>query len=106
MSSPHVAGAAAVVLQNKPDLNAKEVKSALMNSANPGAAISSSGSVANVFASGAGAMDLESALKAELLFDTVSLSEECFTSCDYSLTGKYTGDSRAHALDESLFKRQ
>ena len=63
MSSPHVAGAAAVVLQNKPDLNAKEVKSALMNSANPGAAISSSGSVANVFASGAGAMDLESALR-------------------------------------------
>lgn len=93
MSSPHVAGAAAVVLQNKPDLNAKEVKSALMNSANPSAAIASSGSVANVFASGAGAMDLESALGAELLFDTVSLSEECFSSCDYSLTGKYTGDS-------------
>ena len=73
MSSPHVAGAAEVVLQNKPDLNAKEVKSALMNSANPSAAIASSGSVANVLASGAGAMDLESALGAELLFDTVSL---------------------------------
>lgn len=101
MSSPHVAGAAAVVLQNKPDLNAKEVKSALMNSANPGAAISSSGSVANVFASGAGAMDLESALKAELLFDTVSLSEGCFSACDYQITGKYTGDS-ALTLSMSL----
>ena len=93
MSSPHVAGAAAVVLQNKPNLDAREVKSALMNSANPTAAIASSGSVANVFASGAGAMDLESALGAELLFDTVSLSGGCFSSCDYELTGKYTGDS-------------
>ena len=93
MSSPHVAGAAAVVLQNRPDLNAREVKSVMMNSANPSAAIASSGNAANVFASGAGAMDLESALGAELIFDTVSLSEGCFSSCDYQLTGKYTGDS-------------
>lgn len=93
MSSPHVAGAAAVVLQNKPSLTAKEVKSVLMNSANPTAAIAGSGSPATVFASGAGALDLESALGAELLFETVSLSQGCFSYCDYQLIGKYTGDS-------------
>lgn len=101
MSSPHVAGAAAVVLQNKPELSALEVKSALVNSANPNAAIGSAGTSASVFASGAGALDLESALGAELLFDTVSLSEGCFSSCDYRLVGKYTGDN-ALTLSVSL----
>jgi hypothetical protein len=101
MSSPHVAGAAAVVLQNKPELSALEVKSALVNSANPDAAIGSAGITASVFASGAGALDLESALGAELLFDTVSLSEGCFSSCDYRLVGKYTGDN-ALTLSVSL----
>jgi hypothetical protein len=101
MSSPHVAGAAAVVLQNKPELSALEVKSALVNSANPNAALGSAGATASVFASGAGALDLESALGAELLFDKVSLSEGCFSSCDYRLVGKYTGDN-ALTLSVSL----
>ena len=101
MSSPHVAGAAAVVLQNKPELSATEVKSALVNSANPDAAIGNAGTTASVFASGAGALDLESALGAELLFETVSLSEGCFSSCDYRLVGKYTGDN-ALTLSMSL----
>lgn len=101
MSSPHVAGAAAVVLQNKPELSATQVKSALVNSANPDAAIGSAGTTASVFASGAGALDLESALGAELLFDMVSLSEGCFSSCDYRLTGTYTGDN-ALTLSMSL----
>lgn len=101
MSSPHVAGAAAVVLQNKPELSATEVKSALVNSANPDAAIGNAGTTASVFASGAGALDLESALGAELLFDTVSLSEGCFSSCDYRLVGRYTGDT-ALTLSMSL----
>ena len=101
MSSPHVAGAAAVVLQNKPELSATEVKSALVNSANPDEAIGSSGTTASVFASGAGALDLERALRAELLFDAVSLSEGCFSTCDYRLTGKYTGDD-ALTLSMSL----
>ncbi len=92
MSSPHVAGAAAVVLQNKPELTAQQVKSALMNSANPTSAVAGSGSgTANVFASGAGALDLESALGAELLFDTVSLSQACYSVCDYVVNGVYTG---------------
>ena len=101
MSSPHVAGAAAVVLQNKPELSALEVKSALVNSANPNAALGSAGATASVFASGAGALDLESALGAELLFDKVSVSEGCFSSCDYRLVGKYTGDN-ALTLSVSL----
>ena len=51
---------------DKPDLNAKgEISIDELRELR--CANLSSGSVANVFASGAGAMDLESALKAELL---------------------------------------
>ena len=93
MASPHVAGAAAVLLQHMPDLSAIQVKSALMNSADPEAATGGAGDqVASVFSSGAGALDLESALTTALFWNTVSLSGECFTSCDYTLTGTYAGE--------------
>lgn len=93
MASPHVAGAAAVVKQSRPELTAVQIKSALMNSANPSAAIAGSGSgAAGIFASGAGAMDLESALNAKLLFETSSLSENCFSSCEFEIKGSYHGE--------------
>ena len=64
-----------------------------MNSANPSAAIAGSGSgAAGIFASGAGAMDLESALNAKLLFETSSLSENCFSSCEFEIKGSYHGE--------------
>lgn len=93
MASPHVAGAAAVVKQSRPELTAVQVKSALMNSANPSAAIAGSGSgAAGIFASGAGALDLQSALTAKLLFETSSLSENCFSSCEFEIKGSYHGE--------------
>ena len=93
MASPHVAGAAAVVKQSRPELTAVQIKSALMNSANPSAAIAGSGNgPAGIFASGAGALDLESALSAKLLFETSSLSENCFSSCEFEIRGSYHGE--------------
>ena len=93
MASPHVAGAAAVIKQSRPELTAVQVKSALMNSASPSAAIAGSGSgAAGIFASGAGALDLQSALNAKLLFETSSLSESCFSSCEFEIKGSYQGE--------------
>lgn len=103
MASPHVAGAAAVLLHHRPDLSATEVKSALINSANPDSAKSGTGDQsANVFSAGAGALDLERALTASLFWDTVSLSGDCFTSCNFTLTGTYSG-TQALLLSTGLY---
>jgi minor extracellular serine protease Vpr len=93
MASPHVAGAAAVLLQNSPDLTALEVKSALINSANPSGVSSGVGDeIAGVFSAGGGALDVEGSLKTALFWDTVSLSDGCVAVCNYSLSGTYKGD--------------
>ena len=94
MASPHVAGAAAVLLQSNPELTAKQAKSALMNSADPSnVTVGTEATTANTFASGAGALNLEEALQAELLWDTPSLSDNCFSICDYVLNGRYEGET-------------
>jgi minor extracellular serine protease Vpr len=94
MASPHVAGAAAVLLQNNPELTAQQAKSALMNSADPQkVTIGTEATTADTFASGAGALNLEEALQAKLFWETPSLADNCFSLCDYVLSGRYEGEA-------------
>lgn len=100
MASPHVAGAAAVVLQNSPNLTPKQLKSTLMNAANPSAALNAAdATAASVFASGAGMMDIPSAMANEVFLDTVSIASYCIASCTYTVSGQNTGlDTRSFDL--------
>ena len=92
MASPHVAGAAAVVLQNAPDLTPKQLKSTLMNAANPSASLDAANSAAaSVFASGAGMLDLPNAMANQVFFDNVSIASYCVSTCTYSVSGENTG---------------
>lgn len=92
MASPHVAGAAAVLLQHKPGLTAKQAKSALMNSADPSkVTVGAEASQADTFSSGAGALNLESALGTALFWDTPSAAGDCFSTCNYAFSGYYDG---------------
>ncbi len=66
MAAPHVAGAAALLMQAHPDLTAAQVKAALMSTAHPGDA--------PTFAEGAGRVDVAAAVTSPVLADTGSLS--------------------------------
>ncbi|MET0493302.1 MAG: S8 family serine peptidase [Actinoplanes sp.] len=65
MSTPHVAGAAALVAQAHPEWRASQIKGALMGSAVP---------VGTAFESGAGRLDLARAVAQPLLADPASVS--------------------------------
>lgn len=66
MAAPHAAGAAAVVLQARPDLTAPELKAVLMGSADP--------TGASVFAEGAGRVFLPAAIEQPVVADPASVS--------------------------------
>ena len=92
MASPHVAGAAAILIQHRPDLSAKQYKSILMTSANPEGVFSDSGmSNAGLYARGSGALDVEAALNMPLTFDKPSIGGRCFGVCDITITGTNLG---------------
>ena len=92
MASPHVAGAAAVLIQHRPNLSAKQYKSILMTSANPAGVFSDSGmSNADLYARGSGALDVEAALNTPLTFDKPSIGGRCFGVCDITITGTNLG---------------
>jgi minor extracellular serine protease Vpr len=92
MASPHVAGAAAVLIHHRPGLTAKQYKSILMTSANPSSVIGDSGlTEAPLYARGAGALDLEAALNMAVSVDKPSIGGRCFDMCSISVTGSNLG---------------
>ncbi|MBO0609688.1 S8 family serine peptidase [Myceligenerans salitolerans] len=80
MAAPHVAGAAAVVLEARPDLTAPELKAALMGSADP--------TGASVFEEGAGRVFVPTAIEQPILADPASVSLGTFK---YPHDGTATG---------------
>lgn len=89
MATPHVAGAAAVVLEARPHLGAAELKAVLMGSADP--------TGASVFEEGAGRVFLPAAIEQPVLADPASVSLGAFehphegTASD-TVTYRNTGD--------------
>ncbi|RUO40561.1 hypothetical protein CWE15_07400 [Aliidiomarina taiwanensis] len=87
MASPHVAGAAAVLRQMRPELNAFEIKSILMTSSNPEVKNHDSTSDTTPFDRGAGLMDMDAASKTAISFDKPSfVSPACVASCSFERT--------------------
>jgi minor extracellular serine protease Vpr len=75
MATPHVAGAAALLLQDRPDLSPADVKSLLGNNAERDVwADVVGGTLAGVMDRGGGRIDLVRAFDAETTFDPMSLS--------------------------------
>jgi minor extracellular serine protease Vpr len=76
MASPHLAGAAAVVLGQQPDMTAEQVRSAIVNTADDEALTPffPDDSAADPNLTGAGLLDLEAAVAASVLLDRVSVS--------------------------------
>ncbi|GAB3023829.1 S8 family serine peptidase [Bowmanella dokdonensis] len=84
MASPHVAGAAALLRQKYPDWTAKQIKSALVNTANPD--VKSGDMQARPFDMGAGRLDLAQAIEARLAADPVSFSDpSCVYRCQFQV---------------------
>jgi len=73
-SSPHVAGAAALLLERHPSWSAGQVKSALMSTAGPAFADTADTTEASVYLEGAGLVSLTEAVNPRLFTDPQSLS--------------------------------
>jgi subtilisin family serine protease len=73
-SAPHVAGAAALLLERHPDWTAKQMKSALMSTAGPAFANSSLTEEASVLVQGAGLVNVGAADRPLVFTDPQSLS--------------------------------
>lgn len=87
MASPHVAGAAAVLRQMRPELNALEIKSILMTSSNPEVKNHDLTSDTTPFDRGAGLMDMDAASRTAISFDKPSfVSPACVVSCSFERT--------------------
>jgi len=87
MASPHVAGAAALLKQLNPDLNALELKSLLMTSSNQDVLKEDAATDATPFDRGAGRLDIAEAVRSVLTFDKASIaSVGCAVSCEFERT--------------------
>ncbi|GAB3158865.1 S8 family serine peptidase [Myceligenerans halotolerans] len=89
MAAPHVAGAAAAVLQARPDLTAPELKAVLMGSADP--------TGASVFEEGAGRVFMPTAIEQPVVADPASVSLGAFEyphdgTASGTITYRNTGD--------------
>jgi subtilisin family serine protease len=76
MSSPHLAGSAAVVKSQHPGWSAEQVRSAIVNTATPGVvkAFDTGAIVTDVLIQGAGQVDLAAAVDADVALGPVSVS--------------------------------
>lgn len=87
MASPHVAGAAALMLQKHPDWTPDQVKSAIMSTAVRGLVKEDAVTPADPFDHGAGRIDLDRARQAGATFDLASMAEDlCFLGCSFTRT--------------------
>lgn len=87
MASPHVAGAAAVLRQLRPALDAKQMKSVLITSSNPAVRMQNATDPATPFDMGAGRLDIEAALGTAIAFDKPSMAAaNCAPVCSFSRT--------------------
>src|SRR5690554_2831292 len=87
MASPHVVGAAALLTQLRPELDARQVKSVLMTSSKSGVLNQDEKTPATPFERGAGRLDIAAALSAAVSFDTSSVAEvRCVTTCTFDRT--------------------
>lgn len=84
MASPHVAGAAALLRQHRPELDAFQIKSILMTSSNSAVKKEDAVTEATPFDRGAGRLDLEAATKTAIAFDKASIvSTGCAVTCTF-----------------------
>lgn len=84
MASPHVAGAAALLRQQRPELDAFQIKSILMTSSNPAVKKEDATTEATPFDRGAGRLDIEAATKTAVAFDQASIvSNGCAVTCTF-----------------------
>ncbi|WP_199609865.1 S8 family serine peptidase [Flocculibacter collagenilyticus] len=83
MASPHVAGAAAVLKQLKPNWNAKQIKSALMSTSDfINLVTEDSETVASLFDRGAGRLNLGKASQTNTTFNKASYANSaCISAC-------------------------
>lgn len=87
MASPHVAGAAALLRQLHPELNALELKSMLITSANPDVRKENAVDPATPFDRGSGRLDISAAASTAITFDKASAaSPGCVLNCTFQRT--------------------
>lgn len=87
MASPHVAGAAAVLRQLRPALDAKQMKSVLITSSNPAVRMQNATDQATPFDMGAGRLDIEAALGTAIALDKPSMAAaNCAPVCSFTRT--------------------
>lgn len=84
MASPHVAGAAALIRQVRPELDAMQLKSVLMTSSNPNIRKEDAATPADWFDIGAGRLDIEAAMGTVLAIDNPSIAgTTCVVECTF-----------------------
>ena len=87
MASPHVAGAAALLLHQNPDLDARQLKSILMSSTSPTVLSDNGTDPASPFDRGAGRLDVAAAANTGIVFDGPSInSNACNVQCTFERT--------------------
>ncbi|RUO23281.1 hypothetical protein CWE08_01110 [Aliidiomarina iranensis] len=87
MASPHVAGAAALLRQVRPELDAKQVKSVLMTSSNPNVRKEDAETPADAFDIGAGRLDIAAAMNTAIAIDGPSIvGTTCVVECTFERT--------------------
>ncbi len=106
MATPHVAGAAALLLAQYPDLTARQVKSLLMTSGNTAIKKEDGQTAADPFDRGAGRLDVLNASNTTLAVDTPSIVDNfCADTCTFTrqvtnLTGSNMTWSVSAAMDD------
>ena len=87
MASPHVAGAAALIRQVRPELNAAQVKSVLMTSSNPNIRKEDAVTPADWYDIGAGRLDIAAAMNTAIAIDSASIvGTTCVVECTFERT--------------------
>ncbi|MDN7126871.1 S8 family serine peptidase [Pseudidiomarina sp. 1APR75-33.1] len=92
MASPHVAGAAALLLDQRPNLDADELKSLLMTSTDSGLRDDDFVSATTPFDRGAGRLNVTTAADSFVVVDKPSLANNaCSLGCSFTRTFTNTG---------------
>ena len=105
MASPHVAGAAAILKQMKPDWSATQIKSALVTSSiRDGLLKDDALTPTDEFDVGAGRLDLARASTAELTYSDLSMVDgNCYLECTLSITVTNTSDDAVSVTPSMMF---